>query len=188
MVEPLLHFAAPFVSLRAIGLDVRKTLVASVIALTPDLDVYFRVHRSQSHSVVVLALVLLPLLVLTRKRRTARTILLLGAFGVLTHLVLDLFQSYTPLLWPFVSESLWITATVNLHVGGALTLTWSTELMTSQEPIESFLSFDEPILTAPGLGISLVLLAPSLVTMLRVRGRARNSPGQIEAHRRDVKQ
>ena len=105
MVEPLLHFAIPFVSLRAFGLGFRKVLFVSLIALTPDLDVLFQVHRSQSHSFVVLALVVLPLLMLTWNRKSLRSLVLLGAFGLFAHLVLDLFQTFTPALWPILSES-----------------------------------------------------------------------------------
>ena len=32
MVEPLLHFVVPFVSLRAVGVDLRKATFASLIA------------------------------------------------------------------------------------------------------------------------------------------------------------
>ena len=78
MVEPLLHFVVPFVSLRAVGVDLRKTTFASVIALTPDLDVVFNTHRSPTHSVVVLGLVLLSFLALTWKRKTAPAISVAG--------------------------------------------------------------------------------------------------------------
>ena len=77
LVEPLLHVAVPFASLRALSVDRRKAAFASVVALTPDLDIFFHVHRSQSHSIIVLAAVVLPLLILTRNRKTVRTIVLL---------------------------------------------------------------------------------------------------------------
>lgn len=163
MVESILHFAVPFVSLRAVGLDWRKTLFACLVALTPDLDVFFHVHRSQSHSLVVLAAVAIPLLIATHNRRTARTLVLAGAFGVLTHLVLDFFQlaldsTDTPSLWPFLSQPQWISTALNLISSAQLTVTG-----TAME------SFDQPILTAPGLIISLVLMTPSLALALRNR-------------------
>ena len=98
LVEPLLHFAVPFASLRAVGIDMRKAALASLIALAPDLDVFFHVHRSESHSIIILAAIVIPLLFLTRNRKEARAIVLLGTFGLITHLVLDLFQNPTPLL------------------------------------------------------------------------------------------
>jgi hypothetical protein len=169
LVEPLLHFAVPFASLRAIGVDFRKVMFASLVALTPDLDAIFQVHRSQSHSLIVLALVVFPLLILTRNRKTFRSLVLLGAFGVLVHLVLDLFQAPTPLLWPLLSQSLWIQTTLNFHMGSAPVITGSAGLQIEPAVFEQFTSFDAPILTAPGLGVSVVLMAPSLVQILRNR-------------------
>ena len=62
LVEPLLHFVVPFVSLRAVGFDLRKAAFASLIALTPDLDVLFNSHRSPTHSLIVVGLVIFGLL------------------------------------------------------------------------------------------------------------------------------
>jgi membrane-bound metal-dependent hydrolase YbcI (DUF457 family) len=59
------------------------------MALTPDLDVLFSVHRSQSHSLILLTIVVVPLLILTREHKTLRTYVLLGTLGILTHFSLD---------------------------------------------------------------------------------------------------
>lgn len=166
MVEPLLHFAVPFASLRAFGLDLRKVLFASLVALTPDIDVLFQVHRSQTHSFVLLALVTLPLLVLTWNRKSLRSLVLLGAFGVCAHLVLDLFQSSTPVLWPLVSESVWIPVTQYLHMGSAAAVTGSATVRVEPADISRFTSFDAPVLTGEGLALSTILLAPTLVQIL----------------------
>lgn len=146
MPEPPLYFAVPFVSLEAAGVDWRRALFASVVALTPDLDLLFHVHRSQTHSVVVLVIIVLPILALVHKNRTVRGLLLLGATGLTIPLVLDLFGSSTPLFWPLLNEP----------------------LLVSFEPLTFF---DEPILTAEGLGISSLLLIPSLVKTLKARMR-----------------
>jgi membrane-bound metal-dependent hydrolase YbcI (DUF457 family) len=166
MVEPLLHFAVSFASLRAFGLDLRKVLFASLIALTPDIDVLFQVHRSQTHSLVLLAFVTLPLLILTWNRRSVRSLVLLGAFGVSTHIILDLFQSSTPVLWPLVNESFWIPFTQYLHMGSAAVVTGSATVQVEPTGIERFTSFDAPVLTGEGLVLSAVLLAPTLVQIL----------------------
>ena len=177
MVEPLLHFAVPFASLRAFRIDLRKAALASLIALAPDLDVFFHVHRSQSHSIIILAAIVIPLLFLTRNRKEAREIVLLGTFGLITHLVLDLFQSPMPLLWPLINESWMVSAQLDLRIGGAPIVTGSAGLVTGQSTIGFFSSFDEPLLTAEGLGISLVLLAPTIFTILR---QATSSAGKPE--------
>ena len=106
-------------------------------------------------------------MVLTRNRKEARTFVLLGTFGVLTHLVLDLFQAPTPLLWPLLNESLMVSVQLNLQIGIAPAIAGSVRLLTGESTIGFFSSFDEPLLTAVGLGISLVLLAPTFFMILR---------------------
>jgi membrane-bound metal-dependent hydrolase YbcI (DUF457 family) len=165
----LLHFAVAFASLRAFRLDLRKVLFASLIALTPDIDVLFQVHRSQTHSFVLLAFVTLPLLILTWNRKSLRSLVLLGAFGVSTHIVLDLFQSSTPVLWPLLGESFWIPFTQYLHMGSAAAITGSATVQVEQAGIERFTSFDAPVLTGEGLVMSAFLLAPTLVQILSAR-------------------
>jgi membrane-bound metal-dependent hydrolase YbcI (DUF457 family) len=90
-------------SLRAVGIDLRRAIFASFVALTPDLDLLFQVHRSQMHSLIVVGVVAVVLLVFTWKRKTLRSLVQLGTFGVLTHIVLDLFQTSTPVLWPLLT-------------------------------------------------------------------------------------
>jgi len=170
MVELLLHFAVPFASLRALGVDWRKVTVASVIALTPDLDVLFQVHRSVSHSLVLLAFVALPLLVLARKHRNARSVILLATFGVATHLVLDVLgDSPTPLFWPLLDDSVSLQIALYLHIGSAPAIVASGRLLVQPTQFERFVSFNSPILTVPGLAISVLVLMPSLVEIRRNR-------------------
>lgn len=166
MVEPLLHFAVPLVSLKALGLDWKSALFASFVALTPDLDVLFYVHRSASHSVIVLLAIVIPILILARKNKTIWTLTLLAAFGVSTHLVLDLFQADTPLLWPLYDRLFRIELGLNFHMGSQGTFIPSVTVPISPEGFASFTTFDAPIITPEGLGITLVLLTPVLIQSL----------------------
>ena len=147
----------------------RKAVFASVVALTPDLDVFFGVHRSYSHSLIVLAAVTLPLLALTRNRKNLRTFVMLAFFGVLIHFTLDLFQFSVPLFWPLLNQSIWISTTLDLHIGSNPAVTASVQLLTTKTDMEPFLSLDAAILTNSGLAISLVLLTPTLIQILRRR-------------------
>lgn len=170
MVEPLLHFVVPFVSLRAVGVDLRKATFASFIALMPDLDVLFEIHRSPSHSLVVLGLVMLAFLTLTWKRKTARPLVLLAAFGVFSHLLLDLFQTSTPLFWPLMSQPVSLWPDPSFHM-------WSEVLVWYPA---SWL--DAPLITAEGLGISLLLLAPTVIQIVR-RGLADRKRDRVKSVR-----
>jgi hypothetical protein len=170
MVEPLLHFVVPFVSLRAVGVDLRKATFASFIALMPDLDVLFEIHRSPSHSLVVLGLVMLAFLTLTWKRKTARPLVLLAAFGVFSHLLLDLFQTSTPLFWPLMSQPVSLWPDPSFHM-------WSEVLVWYPA---SWL--DAPLITADGLAISLLLLAPT-VAQIVLRGLADRKRDRVKSVR-----
>jgi membrane-bound metal-dependent hydrolase YbcI (DUF457 family) len=169
MVEPLLHFVVPFVSLRAVGVDLRRAAFASFVALTPDLDVLFQVHRSQTHSLVIVGVVAVVLLALTWNRKTLRFLVSLGTFGVLTHIVLDLFQDSTPVLWPLLTQSFWISATLDFHRANTMLVAGSVQLITNHAPIEPFVSLDAPIVTSAGLGVSIILLTPFVVQAIRGR-------------------
>jgi membrane-bound metal-dependent hydrolase YbcI (DUF457 family) len=52
-LELIIHFTIPFIALTLLGLDVKRALPLSLLALLPDLDALFLVHRSLSHSLVV---------------------------------------------------------------------------------------------------------------------------------------
>jgi hypothetical protein len=176
VVEPLLHFVVPFVSLRAVGVDLRRAIFASFVALTPDLDVLFQVHRSQTHSLIVVGVVAVVLLVLTWNRKMLRSLVSLGTFGVLTHIVLDLFQTSTPVFWPLLTQSFWISATLDFHRANTTLVAGSVQLITDHVPIEPFVSLDAPIVTSVGLGVSIVLLTPFLVQAIRGRFTGRRKP------------
>ena len=111
----------------------------------------------------------LPLLVLTWNRKGLRSLVLLGAFGLFAHLILDLFQTSTPLLWPILNQSIWISVMLNFHMGSAPLITGGATVKVEPTVIGRFISFDEPILTAEGLALSLVLLAPTLGQILLSR-------------------
>ena len=66
-MEPAIHFIVPFIALTLVGVKFRRALPVSLLALLPDLDALFLVHRSLSHSLIVLLMVAVPLLALAYK-------------------------------------------------------------------------------------------------------------------------
>ena len=169
MVELLLHFAVPFASFTALRLDWRKAIFASLIALTPDLDVLFHVHRSLSHSAVILAVIVLPILAIAHRNKTITTLILLATIGAVTHLGLDIFDAYTPLLWPISNQSIQILTSLNFHMGSSSYFTYDLRLLTRQYELGTFQSIDAPVITTDGFAISLVLLLPCLLLLIRNR-------------------
>lgn len=117
----------------------------------------FNNHRSPTHSLIVLGIVMVALLALTWKRKTARSLVLLATYGVFSHILLDLFQTSTPLFWPLLSQSFQLWPNPEFHMWSGV-LVWYTS---------SWL--DAPLITAEGLGISIILLAPTVIQILRGR-------------------
>jgi hypothetical protein len=67
VMEPLIHFIVPFIVLTLVGVDVKKAFPISLLALLPDFDAFFLVHRSLSHSIMVVLAVAVPIALLTYK-------------------------------------------------------------------------------------------------------------------------
>jgi membrane-bound metal-dependent hydrolase YbcI (DUF457 family) len=149
-------------------------MFASLIALTPDLDVLFHVYRSLSHSAAILAIIVLPILAIAHKNKLIRNLALLAAVGVITHLVLDLFDAYTPLLWPISNQSIQIFASLNFHMGSSSYFTYDLRLLTRPYEFGTFQSMDAPVITTHVFAISLVLLAPWLIALIRNRAAIAN--------------
>ena len=65
MPEPLIHFIIPLFLLMMLGLNLKKSIIISSLAIVPDLDVIFHVHRSASHSIIfILTLSIVIILIL----------------------------------------------------------------------------------------------------------------------------
>ena len=106
-MEPLIHFIVPFVALMLVDVEAKKALPISLLALLPDLDALLLVHRSNSHSIVVVLSVAAPLLLLAYKFKPRLCgYAFLALLAVTSHLVLDVFAGYTPLLWPLYGCSI----------------------------------------------------------------------------------
>jgi len=160
-MEPIIHFTVPFIALTLVSVEFRKALPISLLGVLPDLDVLFLVHRSFSHSIVVILSAMAPLQLLTYKfKPRLHGYVFLALLAVASHLVLDLFAGYTPLLWPLYGHSVWIQAELVAHIGGSASLSPSIKLLTKPITFQPFRSLDAPLFTGEGLILSAVLLTP----------------------------
>jgi len=167
-MEPLLHFTIPFVALMLIGIEFKKALPISALALIPDLDALFHIHRSTSHSIVVPLLIIVPLL-LFRRRTGNHSFLLFVLLAVASHSILDLFTGYTPILWPLYGYSIWLQTGLAAHIGSSPGLSSSGQLLLEPTSFHAFQSLDAPLATGEGLIVSMTLLTPLLLKRLRHR-------------------
>jgi len=162
-MEVLLHFTIPFIMLTQLGLKPKKALALGVLAILPDLDVLFLVHRSLSHSLFVLGLAALPFFIYSWKfkPRLLRTVWL-GFITVLSHIILDLFNGYTPILWPLYLHSLSVNAGLNGNIGSGVALHPTLQVYQTPTVFHRQAVFDAPLFKSSGLVVSLILIAPVL--------------------------
>jgi len=163
------HFVVPFAALLLFGLEFKKALPISLLALIPDVDALFLVHRSLSHSIVVMLIVVAPFLLLAYKFKPKFSGYAMLAFmAAASHSVLDVFGGFTPLLWPLYNYSMWIKAGLGVYISSSPSVTSSAQLFLEPVRFELFRGLDAPLFTGEGLILSLVLLSPVLLKACRV--------------------
>ena len=169
-MEPLVHFVVPFAALMLAGVEFRRALPISFFALLPDFDVLFLVHRSPSHSIIVMSMVAVPFLLLTYKfKLKVYGYALLAFASAASHLALDVFAGFTPLLWPLSGYSVWIKTELAGYIGSSPSLALSAQLLTEPITFQPFQSLDAPLFTGEGLIVSAVLLMPLLLKALKTK-------------------
>jgi membrane-bound metal-dependent hydrolase YbcI (DUF457 family) len=168
MPEPLLHFSIVF-TLTASKLGVKKALALSLLAVFPDFDVLFHVHRSMSHSILIPLAIGLPVLLMLTKATPQYT--RFGVFGlaaIISHSLLDCFQGYTPIVYPVVSNALWIDISGRLLITSTnVTPHLSTQLNSTPNSFEPFETMDTALFTSEGLFIAIILVAPTIILAVK---------------------
>jgi len=174
MPELALHFAVPF-ALAAPVLGVRRAIVVSLISLLPDLDVFFHVHRSPSHSVILLLVASLVAVGLVRGLKPKFLgLALAGSLALLSHPVMDVFSTYTPIFYPLMLESVYVDFEGKLTIGSSATPSSTAQVNTTPTVFESFQRLDAPIFTSEGFIVSLLLVAIPLIMVFLLRVQTRS--------------
>jgi len=167
--ELLLHFAVPF-ALSAPLLGVRRALLVASVALIPDFDVLVYVHRSVSHSVLVLGFgVAVALALAFRLRRGLMALVGVCGLALLGHPVMDMFQTLTPILYPVVNWSVWLDVRGRVLIGEVLKPVVSAETKLEPTLFRAFQSLDAPIFTSEGFIISTMLVAVPVLASAMLR-------------------
>lgn len=154
-MEPLIHFVVPFTALMLWRVGFKKALPLSLLAVIPDLDVLFWVHRSFSHSLIAVLGVTLPgILLVHRFQPNLYRMAWMGCLCVVSHPVMDLFAGYTPLLWPVYNHAVWIQTGLSIHIGSSTTLHSMAQLATQPITFQPLETLDAPLFTGQGLVLS----------------------------------
>ncbi len=158
MTELLLHFTVPFAAFSYFRKP-KLAFLASLFAVLPDLDVLVGVHRSWTHSIFVVSAFCGIMLLLIRVLKPGLLDFgFLVSAALVTHLLLDLFTTYTPILWPLTGQSFYVSFRSRVRVDESVHLYVDPRVSTHPTDFTPFQFLDGPLFTSEGFVISLVLV------------------------------
>ncbi len=106
-MDPLMHLVLPLLFLLALRVDTRRAVLLAPLAVLPDLDALFGLHRALGHSFIPIVLVPMAVLVYSKlKRPEWVAAALIAQFYLASHVILDL--GGVAFLWPFVQEQFYL--------------------------------------------------------------------------------
>ena len=132
MVEALLHFLIPFVALIIYNNRFKMALALSLVALTPDLDLLFNVHRSMSHSIFFILCITIVLIILLHKTEYKKYISFIF-LSYTSHIFLDMFQTYTPVFYPLYENSIYVYTRLVISMSTMSNLLFEFEIRHSSD-------------------------------------------------------
>ncbi|HEX7392160.1 MAG TPA: metal-dependent hydrolase [Thermoplasmata archaeon] len=166
-MDPVLHLLLPLLFLLAVRIDSRKVLLLAPLAILPDFDALFGLHRALFHSFI--PLVILPLgFVLYSKWYKPEWMLgsLIALFYLLSHLVLDL--GGVAFLWPFTSDQFYFDPQIEFNLQGGIN--FNIDIEYGMRPFEqmgttSFLSGEGAALLLLGVLVTVVFRKEALADL-----------------------
>ena len=157
-MDPFQHLLLPLLFLLAIRIDTRKALLFAPLAVLPDFDAMFGLHRELGHNFIPVLVVPLLVIAYARFRRPEWLLsALIAQFYLASHVVLDL--GGVAFLWPFVSEQFYFEPAITFGVEGGLDFTFALDYGMREMPemgTTSFLSEAGAALLLPGVLIAVV--------------------------------
>lgn len=157
--EVLIHFIIPLFVLTILGFNLKKSMLISSLAVIPDLDVIFHVHRSVSHSVIFILAVTVPIvLILNYLEVGKKNELVIAILVILSHPFMDIFTGFTPILWPLFDRSVYILAQLTTNMNNILALNLIFKVNLDKVVFLQTTNSEGPIFTSQGFGMTLVLL------------------------------
>jgi len=166
-LDVFLHFLFPYALLTLIGLKAEKAIPIALLGVLPDLDVLFYVHRSPSHSaVVIFAAYIIPLIAVWFYRREYARYVVLGFLATVSHPVFDMLGGYTPILWPLYDKSIMVSMQMTLSINPDIRLQTSYAVRQIPTVFPRLDSFQALVFNGPG-GLMSILIA--IYVLYRIR-------------------
>jgi len=169
MPDPLLHFSVAF-AITAPFIGVKRAIFAGIIALLPDFDVLFYIHRSMSHSIIILLIIMIAIISIIKIKKPSYTrTTTLFTFALLTHPILDMFQTYTPILYPLIPYSVMINVNAGIIIDNTLKPYIHTTMQTIPTNFMPFNYLDAPLIMEETFLPALILIAVPLLYLISIK-------------------
>ncbi len=158
-MDVFLHFLFPYALLTLIGLKAEKAIPLALLGIIPDLDVLFYIHRSPSHSAVVIFVIyLLPFILVWFYRKEYARYVVLGFLATVSHPIFDMMGGYTPILWPLHDQSIMISTQLLVSVNPVIHLKSTFEIKQIPTVFHTLESWQALVFNGPG-GIMAIILS-----------------------------
>ncbi len=122
-MDPLMHVLLPVLILLALRIDTRKVLLLAPLAVLPDFDAVFGLHRAVFHSFIPVVVIPVGLILYSRYKRPEWMLTaLLVQFYLASHVVLDL--GGVAFLWPFTTDMFYMNPELKFNLIGGINFEW----------------------------------------------------------------
>ncbi len=125
-MDPFMHLLMPLLFLLAVRVDAKKALLFAPLAVLPDFDALFGLHRALFHSFIPILVLPMIFLVYSNLRKTEWMFgSMIALFYLASHVVLDL--GGVAFLWPVVPEQFYFDPQVQFDLQGGVNFKISIE-------------------------------------------------------------
>jgi len=126
-MDPVMHVLLPLLLLLALRVDTRLSVLLAPIAIIPDFDAAFGLHRAVLHSFMPVVVIPAGLILYAKHRRPEWMLpALLVQFYMASHVVLDL--GGVAFLWPFTTDMFYFDPQLRFNLQGGINFEWHLEM------------------------------------------------------------
>ncbi len=169
--EPLIHYAVAYALIAYSTRRYKEAAIASIAALLPDIDALFHIHRSATHSYAILIpIIILVIIAVSYRIPKYKNLAISSSIALLTHPILDAFQSPTPILWPLIDKSIYFNISCWVLIEGSSIIPKITSNISLEYVNTEFTSFkylDAPLYTSEGVIIAILIFIPTIASIVR---------------------
>lgn len=118
-MDPVLHLALPLLFLLALRVETRMAVLLAPLAIIPDFDAAFGLHRAAFHNFILVILVPVALMAYSKMRRPEwLPWAVVAQFYLASHIVLDL--GGVAFAWPIVKDQLYFDPEIKFNLQGGV--------------------------------------------------------------------